>query len=119
MAVDGNDLFAVYEVTRQAVERARAGHGPSMIEAVTYRLGFHNTSDNPSLYRDPREAVEASEHDPVARLSAYAVGAGLVDRNALAAQEAEVRAEVDAALDRALSGPVPGPGEALRHIFAE
>lgn len=119
VAVDGNDLFAVYEVTRQAVERARAGHGPSMIEAVTYRLGFHNTSDNPSLYRDPREAVEATEHDPVARLSAYAVGAGLVDRNALAAQEAEVRAEVDAALDRALSGPVPGPGEAFRHIFAE
>ena len=119
VVVDGNDLFAVYEVTRQAVERARAGHGPTMIEAVTYRIGFHNTSDNPSLYRDPGEVVEASERDPVARVLAYAVGAGLVDQNAIGAQEAEVRAEVDAALDRALSYPTPGPEEAFRHIFAD
>jgi TPP-dependent pyruvate/acetoin dehydrogenase alpha subunit len=57
VAVDGNDLLAVHEVTRQAVERARAGGGPTMIEAVTYRLGFHNTSDNPALYRDAAEVA--------------------------------------------------------------
>lgn len=119
VVVDGNDLVAVYEVTRQAVERARAGQGPTMIEAVTYRVGFHNTSDNPSLYRDPGEVVEASEHDPVARLSAYAVKAGLVDQDTLGAQETEVRAEVDAALDLALSYPTPGPEENFRHIFAD
>lgn len=119
IAVDGNDLLAVYEVTRQAVERARAGQGPTMIEAVTYRVGFHNTSDNPSLYRDMGEVLEASKYDPVIRLSAYAVSAGLVDRDALGAQEEEVRAEVDAALDRALSYPAPGPEEAFRHIFAD
>lgn len=119
VAVDGNDLFAVYEITRRAVERARADQGPTLIEAVTYRLSFHNTSDNPSLYRDPDEVAQASERDPVARLLTYAVNAGVVDRNAIRAQEAEVRAAVDAALDRALSYPAPAPAEAFRHIFAD
>lgn len=119
VAVDGNDLFAVYEVTRRAVERARAGRGPTMIEAVTYRIGFHNTSDNPSLYRDPGEVVDASGRDPIARLSAYAVNAGLVDQNALDALQTEARAEVDAALDRALTYPAPGPEGAFQHIFAD
>ena len=119
VAVDGDDLFAVYEVTRQAVERARAGHGPTMVEAVTYRVGFHNTSDNPSLYRDPSEVTHASEHDPVTRLVAYAVGAGLVDRDAIETLVAEVGAEVDTALDRALSYPPPGPEEVFRHILAD
>jgi pyruvate dehydrogenase E1 component alpha subunit len=119
IAVDGNDLFAVYAVTREAVERARAGRGPTMIEAVTYRAGFHNTSDNPSLYRDPDEVAEANQQDPVVRLSAYVVSAGLLDRDTLAAQENEARAEVDAALDRAMAYPAPGREEAFRHIFAD
>ena len=119
VAVDGNDLFAVHEATRQAVQRARAGEGPTMIEAVTYRIGFHNTSDNPSLYRDPSEVEAAGELDPVARLSTYAVTAGLLDRDAIARQQTEVRAEVEAALALALSYPAPGPEEALRHVVAE
>jgi pyruvate dehydrogenase E1 component alpha subunit len=119
VAVDGDDLFAMYEVTRQAVERARAGGGPTMIEAVTYRVSFHNTSDNPSLYRDPAEVAQAGERDPVARLVAYAVSADLVDRASIEAQEAEVRAEVDAALERALSYPLPGPEEIFRHVYAD
>ncbi len=119
VAVDGNDLLAVYEVTRQAVLRARAGQGPTMIEAVTYRVGFHNTSDNPSLYRDPAEVLEATAHDPVARLSAYALQAGLVNQDALDAHEIEVRAEIDAALERALSYPAPGPDEIFRHVFGD
>jgi pyruvate dehydrogenase E1 component alpha subunit len=119
VAVDGNDLFAVYDVTREAVARARAGRGPTLIEAITYRVGFHNTSDNPSLYRDPEEVDEASRYDPIARLSAYAVSAGIVDRNMLAALVGEVTAEVDAALGRALAYPAPAPEEASRHVFAD
>jgi pyruvate dehydrogenase E1 component alpha subunit len=119
VAVDGDDLFAVYEVTRQAVERARAGQGPTMIEAVTYRMSFHNTSDNPSLYRDPSEVAKAGEHDPVARLVAYATGAGIMRPDAIEVVEAEVRAEVEAALDHALSYPAPGPEEIFRHVFAD
>jgi pyruvate dehydrogenase E1 component alpha subunit len=119
VAVDGNDLLAVHEVTRQAVERARAGAGPTMIEAVTYRVGFHNTSDNPALYRDPAEVARAEELDPVARVAAYAEAQGVVDAAALEAQVVEVRAEVAAALDRALSYPPPGPEDVFRHVFAE
>jgi pyruvate dehydrogenase E1 component alpha subunit len=119
VAVDGDDLFAVYEVARQAVERARAGQGPTMIEAVTYRMSFHNTSDNPSLYRDPSEVAEAGQRDPVARLVAYATGAGVMRPDAIEVVEAEVRAEVEAALDQALSYPAPGPEEIFRHVFAD
>lgn len=119
VAVDGNDLFAMYEATRQAVERARAGHGPTMIEALTYRMGFHNTSDNPSLYRDPGEVAEAGGRDPVSRLLTYAGRAGLVDQNAISALEAEAKSAVAAALELALSYPAPGPEAAFRHIFAD
>lgn len=119
VAVDGNDLLAVHEVTREAVERARAGQGPTMIEAVTYRVGFHNTSDNPSLYRDPQEVAAATDLDPVARLSAYVVGNGLLDLDAIDALRVEVRAEVDVALELALSHPAPMPEEVFRHVVAD
>lgn len=117
VAVDGNDLLAVHEVTREAVKRARAGLGPTMIEAVTYRLGFHNTSDNPSLYRDGDEVAEAEARDPVTRLSAYAVSSGLLDQASVEAQRHEVRAEVDAALELALSYPTARPEDVFRHVF--
>jgi pyruvate dehydrogenase E1 component alpha subunit len=119
VAVDGNDLFAVYEVTRQAVERARAGQGATLIEAVTYRLGFHNTSDNPSMYRDSDEVAAARGRDPVDRLVSYAVSAGLVNPDQVDAMVLEVRAEIEAALDRALAYSTPGPEEVFRHIFAD
>lgn len=118
VTVDGNDLFAVYEATRQAVARARAGQGPTMIEAVTYRVSFHNTSDNPALYRDPAEPVEAGQRDPIDRLVAYVDRAGLLDAAAVDALRAEVRVEVETALDRALSYDAPGPGEVFRHVTA-
>jgi pyruvate dehydrogenase E1 component alpha subunit len=119
VAVDGNDLLAVHEVTRQAVERARAGGGPTLVEAVTYRMSVHNTSDNPSLYRDAQEVAVAGERDPVARLTAYALRVGLVNAEDLEALAAETRAEVDAALERALAYPAPGPDAVYRHVFAD
>jgi pyruvate dehydrogenase E1 component alpha subunit len=119
VAVDGNDLLAVYEVTREAVQRARSGGGPTLVEAVTYRMSFHNTSDNPALYRDPGEVAQAGERDPVARIAAYAGRVGLLGDGGIDALAAEARAEVDAALARALSYPAPGPDEILRHVFAD
>ena len=90
-----------------------------MIEAVTYRLSFHNTSDNPALYRDPAEVARAEELDPVARVVAYAEAQGIVDAAALEALTVEVRDEVATALDRALSYPTPGPEDVFRHVWAE
>ena len=119
VAVDGNDLLAVHDATRTAVARARAGGGPTLIEAVTYRMGFHNTSDNPALYRDPAELAEAGEQDPVARLVAYARHTGLADAAAVEAMRSTARARVEAALEKALSYPVPGPEELGRHVLAD
>ncbi|MGH8874581.1 MAG: thiamine pyrophosphate-dependent enzyme, partial [Acidimicrobiia bacterium] len=69
--VDGNDIFAVYQATLEAVERARAGGGPSLIEAVTYRLGPHTTSDDPARYRDAEEEEEWKAKDPLERVRRY------------------------------------------------
>ena len=65
--VDGNDVLAVYEATRAAVERARRGEGPTLIEALTYRLGAHSTSDDPSKYRDESITEEWKTRCPIAR----------------------------------------------------
>jgi len=65
--VDGNDVLAVYAATREAVDRARAGEGPTLIEALTYRIGAHSSSDDPSRYRDERVTEQWKERDPIAR----------------------------------------------------
>ena len=66
--VDGNDLFAVYASTKEAVDRARAGEGATLIEAVTYRVGPHTTNDDPGRYRDPEEERLALDRDPIERV---------------------------------------------------
>lgn len=69
--VDGNDIFAVYEATKEAVDRARDGDGPSLIECYTYRLGAHTTADDPTKYRDDSEVEEWKLKDPIDRLYKY------------------------------------------------
>lgn len=66
--VDGNDVLAVYTATRDAAQRVRAGKGPFLIEAVTYRMGAHSSSDDPRLYRDDAEVEEWKRRDPITRL---------------------------------------------------
>jgi pyruvate dehydrogenase E1 component alpha subunit len=99
--VDGNDVLAVYRVVREAVERARRGGGPTLIEALTYRIGAHSTADDAARYRDPEEVERARAFDPIARYTAWLTAAGHLDEATLAAweQEAErfagrVRAEL-------------------------
>jgi pyruvate dehydrogenase E1 component alpha subunit len=69
--VDGNDLFAVYQATTEAVERARAGDGPTLIEAVTYRVGPHTTADDPGRYRTLDESERWKRLDPLERVRLY------------------------------------------------
>jgi 2-oxoisovalerate dehydrogenase E1 component alpha subunit len=69
--VDGNDLLAVWQVASEAIERARAGEGPTLIEALTYRVQGHSSSDDPSVYRDPKEPEIWEKKDPINRLRAY------------------------------------------------
>jgi 2-oxoisovalerate dehydrogenase E1 component alpha subunit len=99
--VDGNDYLAVHAVSRWAIDRARQGFGPTLIEWVTYRVGAHSTSDDPSVYRPADEATSWPFGDPVARLSAHLIRIGAWTTKdhdeAVAAAESAVRdAEVEA-----------------------
>ncbi len=71
--VDGNDIFAVYIAMKEAVERARKGEGPSLIEAVTYRQGPHTTADDPTIYRDEEFHNKMMKTDPIIRLKKYLI----------------------------------------------
>ena len=71
IVVDGNDILAMYSATKNAIDRARNGEGPSLIEAFTYRLGAHTTSDDPTIYRDDSEVEEWKEKDPILRFKKY------------------------------------------------
>lgn len=75
--VDGNDLFAMYAATKEAVDRARGGYGPTLMEAYTYRLGAHTTSDDPTKYREDKEVEEWRGKDPMNRMKTYLIGKGL------------------------------------------
>jgi pyruvate dehydrogenase E1 component alpha subunit len=97
--VDGMDVLAVYEVTRRAVERAAAGDGPTLIEAVTYRFGPHTTADDPTRYRDEDELAAWKEKDPLLRMRAFLVGEGLWDDAKEEELEEEIRAEVARGVD--------------------
>ncbi len=87
--VDGNDVFAMYAVTKEAVERARRGDGPTLIEAYTFRMGAHTTSDDPTVYRDDSEVDAWKDKDPIDRLRKYLIAQGLWDEN----QEAQYSEE--------------------------
>jgi pyruvate dehydrogenase E1 component alpha subunit len=99
--VDGNDLLGVYVATRDAVERARQGGGPTLVEAVTYRLGPHSTADDPTKYRSDAELKAWEAKEPLPRFRRYLEAKGLVDAARHAALETEVDAEVRAAIERA------------------
>ena len=117
--VDGNDVLAVMAVTREALQRARRGEGPSFIEAVTYRMGPHTTSDDPSRYVDPAQREEWAAKDPVARMEAYLRAEGILD-DALAASIAD-RANAVAADFRRGCTEMADP-EALTvfdHVYSE
>ena len=99
--VDGNDLLAMIVATRDAVDRARQGHGPTLIEAVTYRLQAHSTADDPKKYRDDAEVKVWEGREPLPRLRRYLEAKGLVDEALHARLEAEVDGEVRLAIERA------------------
>ncbi len=98
LRVDGNDLLAVWSATAWAAERARAGHGPTLIECFTYRAGGHSTSDDPTRYRPADEPESWPLGDPIARLAAHLTMLGEWDDERQAACEAELKAEIAAAV---------------------
>jgi len=115
--VDGNDVMAVYDVAAAAVERARKGGGPTLIESVTYRMSFHNTTDNPSRYEDPKEHEEAQSRDPIERVQKYLTGLGLWDKTREADLTEELTKENEAALQIAIAAPAPGPADVFANVY--
>jgi pyruvate dehydrogenase E1 component alpha subunit len=93
--VDGNDVFAVYTAAHEAIERARRGEGPTLIEAVTYRLGDHTTADDASRYRTEEELEKWEGRDPILRLRRYLELQGLWDEDQEAVLVEEATAWVD------------------------
>jgi pyruvate dehydrogenase E1 component alpha subunit len=116
--VDGNDVLAVMAATREAIERARHGGGPTFIEAVTYRMGPHTTADDPTRYRDANELEDWAAKDPIARVK------GLLERKGLLTEqlEAQVAAKADAVARELRAGcinmPDPQPLDIFKHVYS-
>jgi TPP-dependent pyruvate/acetoin dehydrogenase alpha subunit len=120
LQVDGNDVVAVYREVKAALVRARTGGGPTLIEALTYRLGAHTTSDDPTRYRPSSELTEWREtRDPLARLRTYLESARLWDAAKQEELEREIQARVAAAVTAALETPMPASDVMFDHLFAE
>ncbi|MDB5903277.1 MAG: pyruvate dehydrogenase (acetyl-transferring) component subunit alpha [Betaproteobacteria bacterium] len=116
--VDGNDLVAVREVMDRALERARAGGGPSLIEAVTYRLSDHTTADDASRYRSADEVADAWKREPVLRMRNYLIAAGAWDRSREEALARDCNERVQAAVQAYVDTPAPEPAAMFEHMYA-
>jgi len=115
VTVDGNDPVAVYEAVRDAADRARAGEGPTLVEAVTYRLFGHVFGDR-MTYVDPAELEQAWEHEPMARFRRRLAEEGVLGADEAAAAEARAAAEVAVVLRDVLAGPEPDDDEVGRDV---
>ena len=118
-SVDGNDVFAVYAAMQRAVERARRGEGPTLLEARTYRLVPHTSDDDDRVYRSREEVAHWQARDPLDRFRRALLDAGIVDEGLVAETSRRVAREVDEATDFALAAPYAGPETVLRHVYAE
>ncbi len=116
--VDGNDLFAMYKASKEAVDRARGGGGPSFIEAVTYRLADHTTADDARRYRDPKELEAWAGKDPLIRLRKYLSAKGLWNDEKQAALEERARANAAEIVRRAEGIPAPDKNDIFDYTFA-
>jgi pyruvate dehydrogenase E1 component alpha subunit len=117
LQLDGNDLLAVIVGVREAVERARTGGGPTLIEAVTYRLGMHTTADDPKKYRTDEEVKLWEARDPLPRLRNYLADKGLLDEQAGKVMEEEIAAELEQAV-REYQEVKLDPTEFFDHMYA-
>jgi len=118
--VDGNDVLAVYDVMLKAVERARAGEGPTLIEAVTYRKGNHTTADDASRYRPKEEVAEWVERkDPLERYRKLLLSEGLFSEKQEKAWEEECKERIQQAFQEAEKSTPPPATHLFAHVYAE
>ena len=119
--VDGNDILAVYAAAQEAVQRARTGGGPTLIECVTYRLTMHTTADDPTRYRSDAEVEKWSKRDPLPRFQKYLLDKGLLSEEKRLEVESAIMEEIQTAIDsaekqmEALGDPI----DMFEHAYAE
>ena len=118
-SVDGNDVLACYEAMSQAVDRARKGQGPTLIEVRTYRFHPHTSDDDDRTYRTREEVEEWKAKDPIVMFGGYLRDVGLIDGDGIESLRGELKEEVDRAVDEAWDAPDPDPQTLHRHVFAE
>ncbi|MEV0274959.1 pyruvate dehydrogenase (acetyl-transferring) E1 component subunit alpha [Streptomyces sp. NPDC050610] len=117
--VDGNDVLACLAVTKAALERARTGQGPMLVEAFTYRMGAHTTSDDPTKYRRDEERELWEAKDPILRMKTYLEKSGAADDEFFAALEAESDALAKRVRDAVRNMPNPDNMAIFEHIYAD
>ena len=117
--VDGNDVLAVLAVMRAALEYAREGNGPMLVEAFTYRMGAHTTSDDPTRYRVAAELEAWKLKDPIERVRVHLVRNGLADAAFFAGVEEEAEALAVRLREGCRALPEPGPDDIFRDVYAE
>ncbi|CAN5688792.1 3-methyl-2-oxobutanoate dehydrogenase subunit alpha [soil metagenome] len=117
--VDGNDVLAVYEAAKEAVDRARSGNGPTLIEAKTYRLTAHSSDDDDRRYRERDEVEDWRKKDPIVRYEHYLEEIGVLDEEKKEEVEDRIKEAVAEASEYAESAPHADPEEALSGVYAE
>lgn len=117
--VDGNDVVGVFAAVREAVHRARKGEGPSLIEAITYRMGPHTTSDDPTRYRDEAESRDWEDRDPLLRIRRLLAKAGGWTEEWQADLETRATQEIEEAVEWAENVPEPTFEQMVNRVFAE
>jgi 2-oxoisovalerate dehydrogenase E1 component alpha subunit len=116
--IDGNDILAVYFETKKALDRARDGQGPTLIEAVTWRYGAHTTADDPTKYRDQSEsATRRQTTDPLLRLERLMKNEGIFDENWVQEVQEAAQQEIDLAIEEMEAFPKANPADIFDHVF--
>ena len=117
--VDGNDVIAVHDIMRNALDKARRGDGPTLVEALSYRLGDHTTADDATRYRDPETVAEQWASEPIARLRKYLARVGAWDKTQEEALARTCREQVDSAVEAYLAVAPPHASAMFEHLYAE
>jgi pyruvate dehydrogenase E1 component alpha subunit len=117
--IDGNDILSVYVATKEAVDKAKKGGGPTLIEAVTYRLSVHTTADDPTKYRKQEEVEKWEKLDPIPRYQKYLVQRKILNAKLIDEIEKDVVGEVDAAVDRYEAMREVDPLDCFKFMYKE
>ncbi len=115
--VDGNDALAVYRAAKEALDRARAGGGPTLIEAITYRVMMHTTADDPTKYRGKEEEEDWWKRDPIPRLERYLEQKGIWSEDLQGALEEEIKKEIDETVKAFEARSDFKPDSCFDHVF--